>query len=251
MSEILHKMIACTTQQLRKSQFAVDYLKIRGIKRQTATKWEIGYLSSDQELLKLDGDREDLYQKGILLRRIDKSPLDQYIVFPMYDQYQDLIAVSGRPPLPNDVVKERKLRKYWHSIFPKKKFLFGINHAVEPIRKNNFAIVCEGQFDTIIPSQEGIENIVSTCGTALTEDHIILLSRYTDKVYVVFDNDDAGKKAFEQLDKYAKRDVELIPVFLPDSISPSGEIVKEDPDSFVRKYGKDKFLNILLESKSE
>lgn len=247
MSDILESLVELTMKQLSKREVA--YLRSRGIQKQTAQKWKIGYLSSDSLILQLEGSKEDLYKKGVLLERIDKSPLNQYLTFPMYDQYQRLIAISGRPPLPNDEVKSLGLKKYWHSRFNKKKFLFGLNHAIDTIREKNYVIIAEGQFDTITTSQAGIENIASTCGTALTEDHIIMLSRYTDKAYVVFDTDEAGMHALKQLEKYSKKDIELIPVFLPDSKNDQGDIIKEDPDSFIKKYGKDRFLEIILESK--
>ena len=244
MSDILENLIELTSKQLSKQEVA--YLKSRNIQKQTAQKWKIGYLSSESQLLSIEGDREILYNKGILLRVINRSPLHHYLIFPMYDQYNRLIAISGRPPISNQEVKQRGLKKYWHSRFNKRKFLFGLNHALEKIREENYVIIAEGQFDTIAASQAGIENIVSTCGTALTEDHIIILSRYTDKAYVVFDTDEAGLQAFAQLEKYAKKDLELIPVFLPDSVDEQGIPIKEDPDSFIRKYGKDKFLEVVL-----
>ena len=243
---ILNNLLKLTQKNLNKE--IVSYLKSRGISKESATKWGIGYLPSESLLLELEGDREVIYDKGILLRRIDKSPLNQYVTFPMHNQYGEIIGFSGRPPLDNAEVKRRGLKKYWHSKFDKRRFLFGLDKAIESARQLGYIIVCEGQFDTIIPSQYGVNNIVSTCGTALTEDQVILLSRYVDKVYVVFDNDDAGKEAFKQLIKHAKEGIDLIPVSLPDSTDESGKTIKEDPDSFVRKYGKDRFLECILTS---
>lgn len=243
---ILNNLLKLTQRSLNKD--IISYLKSRGISKESATKWQIGYLPEEDLLLNLDGEKDVLYEKGILLRRIDKSPLNQYLTFPMYNQYGEIIGFSGRPPLDNAEVKRRGLKKYWHSKFDKRRFLFGLNYAIESARSLGYMIVCEGQFDTIIPSQYGVDNIVSTCGTALTEDQVILLSRYVDKVYVVFDNDDAGKEAFRQLTKHAKDGIELIPVSLPDSTDEAGNTIKEDPDSFVRKYGKDKFLECVLKS---
>lgn len=239
MDQILHNLLKITRKNL--NQEVASYLKARGITKQTAMEWEIGYLPSEEVLLDLEGNREVLYKTGILLREIHRSPLKEYITFPMYNQYNELIGLSGRPPLDNKIVKERGLKKYWHSIFDKKSFLFGLNKAIPSARELNYIIVAEGQFDTIIATQYGINNIVSTCGTALTERQIILLSRYVDKAYIVFDNDEAGKRAFDQLKKHQIESIELIPIFLPDSSEG-----KEDPDSFIRKHGKEKFLQYVL-----
>jgi DNA primase len=243
----LEQVITITRKNL---QSVVHYLKNRGIDKQTALKWQIGYLPSIDIILQQVEDKEPLVDIGLILKDyneqyLKKSPLNQYLTFPMYNQYNELIGISGRPPLDNDTVKQLKLKKYWHSIFDKRKFLFGLNHAIKSIRENRYVIVCEGQFDCIIPSQAGIENIVSTCGTALTEEQVILLSRYTNEIYVVFDNDSAGKRAFGQLEKHQKDGINLHPVFLPDTIDSNGNQIKEDPDSFVRKFGKQQFLAIL------
>lgn len=239
--EILANLLKATRKSLNKD--VITYLKQRDITKETAIKWGIGFLPSEKLLLNLEGDQSLLYQKGLLIKKIDRTPLKQYITFPMYNQYGEIIGFSGRPPLSNAEVKRKGLKKYWHSIFDKRKFLFGLHHAISSARQLGYIIVAEGQFDTITASQNGIGNIVSTCGTALTEDQIILLSRYVDKVYVMFDNDEAGKRAFDQLKKHESEDIELIPVFLPDI---DGK--KEDPDSFIRTYGKDKFLEIIKDA---
>ena len=236
---ILSRLLKITQKSL--SREAIRYLKQRDLIKATVLKWGIGYLPSDKVLLALEEDATPLYDTGILIRKIDKSPLRQYVTFPMHNQYGDLIGFSGRPPLNNEEVKQRGLKKYWHSKFDKRRFLFGMNHAIASARDLGYMIVAEGQFDVIIASQYGVENIVATCGTALTENQIILLSRYVDKAYIVFDNDKAGKRAFEQLQKYQSEDIKLIPVFLPDT---NGQ--KEDPDSYIRTYGKDKFLEVVL-----
>jgi DNA primase len=224
------------------SSAAISYLKSRGITKQVALDWEIGFIPSNEFFDNLQGDREALYHTGLLIRKMNLSPLKGYITFPLYNQYDQLIGFSGRPPISNEQVKLQNMKKYWHTIIDKRNFLFGFNKAKVPALEQGYIIIAEGQFDTITAHQFGIQNIVSTCGTALTENQIILISRYTDKAYVVFDNDEAGRRAFSQLQKHNIEGIKLIPVILPDS----SDGAKEDPDSFIRKYGKDKFLECLL-----
>lgn len=243
MPQVLDKLLTLTQKNLNKE--TVRYLKSRGITKETAIKWKIGYLPSQSLLLDLE-EIEPLYETGILLRKINKSPLHEYVTFPMYNQYGEIIGFSGRPPLDNDEVKKRGLKKYWHSKFAKRSFLFGLNFAIESARELNYIVVTEGQFDSIICSQNGIENVVSTCGTALTQQQVILLSRYVDKAYVVFDTDEAGKRAFDQLKKHSNEKIELIPVYLPDSTDDEGNLIKEDPDSYIRKFGKEEFLKCIM-----
>lgn len=237
---ILQNLKIQTQKNLSKQ--AIEYLKQREISKATALKWGIGFIPSEKIILELEGDKEILYKTGILLRKINKSPLNNYLTFPMYDQYNNIIGLSGRPPMSNEQVKIRGLKKYWHSIFDKKNFLFGLNFAIPKIRELGYVIVAEGQFDTITSSQNGIENIVSTCGTALTENQLILLSRYTDTVYVVFDNDVAGIEGSDRLSKFNFNEIKIITKFLPDTVDSDNNKIKEDPDSFIKKYGPAEFL---------
>lgn len=232
----LDRLLKATQKALTKE--SVSYLKGRGIKKSTALEWELGYMPSEEIILNLGEDLDCFLKTGILIKNIHKTPLKQYLTFPMYNQYNELIGMSGRPLLPNDEVKKRGLKKYWHSIFDKKNFLFGLNKAISSARELGYIIVTEGQFDTIIPSQEGVKNIVATCGTALTENQAILLSRYVEKAYIMFDSDEAGRKAFQRLKEKKHPGIELMPIFLPEG---------EDPDSYIRKYGKDQFLELINE----
>lgn len=240
----LEKLLKITRLGLKNNQLAKDYLRQRGINKDSINLWKIGYLDSVESLLSLN--IEDLKAQGLLIELNRKptkyiSPLAGYITFPLYNQYNELIGFSGRPPLDNAVVKERGMRKYWHTKIDKKNFLFGLNLAKREVQELESIIVVEGQFDSITAVQSGIKNIVSTQGTALTENQVILLERYAKKAYVLFDTDEAGTKAIEQLSKYSNRQVGLIPRRLPDI-----EGKKQDPDSYIKEYGKEAFLKIVL-----
>jgi len=212
-----------------------EYLKNREITKKSAIDWEIGYLSNQNLLLDIE-DSNKLKELGILIRG-SFSPLHEYLTFPLYDQYNRIIGISGRT-LQSGKVK----RKYWHSVIPKRRFLFGLNKAIEEIRSQNYVIVTEGQFDVIIAHQFDIKNIVGTMGTALGPDQINILSRYTNNIYLIFDNDLAGQKALESQSQRNKREgVNIYPIILPDKDS--------DVDSFIRKYGKQALLDILSKTK--
>jgi DNA primase len=226
---VLQDLLSLTKNKL--NQKVVDYLRNRDIKKQSADIWEIGYLP-DQDLLQELNDLPALRKLSILTRG-DFSPLHRYVTFPLYDQHNQLIGMSGRT-----LVEGQKKRKYWHSVIPKRRFLFGLDKAKQGIRDKGYAIVGEGQFDVITSHQHGIDNVVGTMGTALTPDQVSLLARYADTIYIIFDNDPAGRKALEtQLQRHKRDGVRLIPILLPEQ--------GQDIDSYIRKHGKDNFLSLL------
>lgn len=221
-------------------QGIVDYLRTRGVKKSSADLWQIGFLP-DQALLQQIEDKESLRKAGVLIKGHtagqDFSPLHQYITFPLYNQYGELIGLSGRT-----LLKGKVKRKYWHSIINKRRFLFGLDKAIPYIREKGYAIVSEGQFDIITSHQGGIKNIVGTMGTALTPDQVTLLSRYTKIIYVIFDGDSAGQRASEtQVDRNTREGVTIIPIHLPEG---------EDVDSYVRKYSPEALLSLIHSEKA-
>ena len=122
-------------------------------------------------------------------------------------------------------------------IYTKGKILYGLSFAKDEIRRQDKAILVEGYIDLISLYQNGIKNVVAVSGTALTEDQVLLLSRYTKNIVLLFDADTAGIKAsMRSIELLLKRDMEIKIVSLP-----SGE----DPDSFVNNYGKEKFEELI------
>ncbi len=140
--------------------------------------------------------------------------------------------------MPEEIFEENdKLAKYVNSpesqIYHKGRILYGLSFAKDEIRKLNKVILVEGYMDLISLYQAGIKNVVAVSGTALTDDQVMLLSRYSKNVYLLFDSDTAGIKAsMRSIEILLKRDMEIKIVTLP---------AGEDPDSYVTKYGKDKF----------
>lgn len=210
----------------------IKYLKSRTLDKEIAIDWEIGYIP-DFKTIQTLSDYQSLSNLGIVIKNTF-SPLEKYITFPLYDQNNILIGLSGRTLDPL-----QKQRKYWHSVLEKRKFLFGLNKAKDEIRKKNFAIVCEGQFDVIMAHKNNIKNIVATMGTALTDEQVTLLSRYTNQIFVIFDNDAAGQKSLDKLKANNYYELNLYPVTIPTE--------GDDVDSYLRKYGKEAFEKLFKE----
>ncbi|MBK6875725.1 MAG: toprim domain-containing protein [Ignavibacteria bacterium] len=163
------------------------------------------------------------------------------LIFPIYNESGKVVAFGARKLFDDDLGG-----KYINSpetrLYSKSRVLYGLNFAKDNIRYSDSVILVEGYMDVIALHRHGIKNVVASSGTALTEDQVKLISRYTKKVYVLFDSDTAGISA-------AKRGTEIIlqggldldVVTLPES---------EDPDSFLAKEGKQEFERYLKSGKS-
>jgi len=234
---------------------ARKYLKKRGITAEIAKRWQLGYAPDEWDALgswaRARGyDARDLITSG-LVRTKDEADSDQNqtsklkaqtsydrfrgrIMFPIHNDVGEVIAFSGR--LLKD---EEGAAKYLNSpetpLFRKGNVLFGLHKTKRALIEADCAIVCEGQIDLISLFEAGITNVVAPQGTAFTENQARILKRFVDEVVLCFDSDAAGAKAAERsLDALLQNDLIVRVVELP---------VGEDPDSLVRREGKEKFEN--------
>lgn len=219
-----------------------EYLFKRGIKDKTIEDFKLGFsLPAWGGLLTTMGERgyspEILQKTGLIIPREDrKGYYDRFrgrIIFPIYNIEGDVIGFGGR-------VLDDTLPKYLNSpetlIYRKGENLYALNKAKDYIRKEPLILV-EGYMDVIALHQAGITNTAATLGTALTKGHLKAITRFTKKVVIIFDADPAGKKAASMgLDIFIEGGIDVRIVSLP-----SGD----DPDSFIMREGKDKFMNLL------
>lgn len=223
---------------------ARDYLKRRGIDRQVAGNWQIGFApdawdASLKWALDRGYRRSEILQSGLVKPRDENRPegdvYDRFrnrIMFPICNDVGEVIAFSGRV-LGSDAETAKYLNSPETPLFRKGHVLFGLHKTKRPLIEANSAIVCEGQLDLITLFEAGIANVVAPQGTAFTENQARILKRFVDEVVLCFDADAAGQKA-------AERSLEsLLPHDLVVRIAemPAGE----DPDSIVRKRGKAEF----------
>ena len=220
------------------------YLQERKIKTQTIKTFGLGYALRGWENFlnfakenKLDIGK--IVELGILIKNDDGRHHDRFagrLIFPIFSPNGRVVAFAGR------VLDEReKGAKYLNSpeslIYIKGRILYGLSFAKDEIRKLDKAILVEGYMDLISLFQAGIKNVVAVSGTALTEEQVQLLSRYTKNVVLLFDADTAGIKAsMRSIELLLKKDVEVKIAALPGG---------EDPDSFINNYGKEKFEEII------
>jgi len=168
-----------------------------------------------------------------IVRRSDRGWYDLFrnrLIFPIRAPKGEVIAFAGR-------VLDGSLPKYINSpespLYHKSSVLFGLDLALPVIRTEKSAIIVEGYFDHLALYRAGIRNVVATCGTALTLEHVNLLKRHVDKVYTLFDSDAAGQKAtIRSMELFLEQKVPTYVISLP---------AGDDPDSFLEKNSLESF----------
>lgn len=190
------------------AETARKYLSDRHVSMDMVEKFSLGFLPSDSEYFykriksTKEFSEELLQESGLFFTQNNKyskssenlsSLFSNRLVFPVRTWDNKTIAFSGR-----DLGGFSKA-KYRNSpetiIYSKKKNLFGIYEALSTLKETKSAIICEGNFDVVALHQAGVTNAVAPLGTAFTSEQVRLLSRYCDKVSVLFDNDSAGVNA--------------------------------------------------------
>jgi DNA primase len=223
---------------------ARDYLKNRGIDKAVAKNWQIGFAPDSWDAflkwaLERGYSRAQLLQSGLVKPRDEERPgnevYDRFrdrITFPICNDVGEVIAFSGRL-----LEAEPQAAKYLNSpetpLFQKGRVLFGLHKSKRALIEASSAIVCEGQLDLIALFEAGIKNVVAPQGTAFTDHQARILKRFADEVVLCFDADQAGQKAAaHSLDSLLQNDLLVRVVDMPRG---------EDPDSLVRKEGKEAF----------
>ncbi len=192
-------------------------------------------------------DKADLIEAGLAVAGKNGGVYDKYrnrLMLPVIDVRGDVIGFTSR-------VMDDSTPKYLNTpetdIFKKRSILYGLNYA-KNTKRPNFILV-EGNIDVITLHQAGFDNTVATMGTALTEDHIKLMSRYTQELVVCMDNDSAGKDATLRSIALLKDSGIAVKVLqLPMRRLEDGTMVKQDPDDYIKHYGGAAFEGLLGQS---
>jgi DNA primase len=211
----IHKALAAAAvyyhKYLLKSQspeaeHARNYLERRGIRSSTIEEFRLGYAPPRggsgfvKAVAKLGIDRKVLEEAGLLSARGGER-FSGRITFPISDRRGRIVGFGAR-------ALGDEHPKYLNSpetkIFNKRDLLYGFPQVAEPIRKERAALIVEGYTDVLMLYQSGIKNAVATLGTALTPAHLRMLSGYADRIYLLFDPDEAGERATQNARAAAK-----------------------------------------------
>ena len=261
-AEIYHDFLL--REKADNAKDALNYLSKRGISSEVIKKFHLGVTpksySTLYDELRKDFSNEVLEKAGLILKSEKGGYIDRFrsrLIIPIRNENGQYVAFGAR------ALESGQTPKYINSsdslIYNKSKILYGLDTAKDAIKEEDAVVLMEGYFDVISSQAHGIENCVASCGTALTPDHVRLLSRYTKsrRIYLSFDTDGAGQKAtvkgasiikevFAGLGNIKQFDESYLP------ISSSAERYAceirviappegKDPDEFVRSVGADAY----------
>lgn len=214
----------------------LSYFKERGLPDDIIRKFQLGYSPE-----KKNAFTEYALEKGYSKEIIEKSGLSVFpenasygidrfrerVIFPIHSFSGRVLGFGGRI-LKNNAKTAKYLNSPETEIYHKSNVLYGLNFSKQAISKQNLCLLVEGYMDVIALHQNGIQNVVSSSGTALTTEQIKLIKRLTENVTILFDGDAAGIKAsFRSIDMLLSEGMNIRIVLFPDG---------DDPDSFSGKH---------------
>ena len=270
MLQAYKKTIEYYNSQLRKGSDctkAEKYLKSRDITDEVINEYMIGWapnlFDNLHKHLKKDFSDEILEKAGLILKSNNGKWIDRFrnrIIIPIMNENGECVAIGAR------AVDKDQTPKYLNSadslIYNKSKILFGLDKAKDTIKLEDSVIIMEGYFDVISAQTHGLKNCVASCGTALTQEHVRLISKYTKsrKIYLSFDTDKAGINATKKGSDVIKTTLSAlgnVKQFDESHISSSNankysceiRVVSppqgKDPDEFIRTSGGEAFKEYI------
>ena len=242
----------------------MELLKKRDITEDIINTYSLGFAPDKfdtlYKALKKDFSDEVLEKAGLILKSSKGTYIDRFrnrVIIPIRNENGETVAFGAR------AVKDGEAAKYLNSaeslIYNKSKILFGMDTAQEAIKEQDGVIIMEGYFDVISAQAHGVKNAVGSCGTALTPDHVRLISRYTKsrRIYLSFDTDSAGvnatkrgsaviKETLSAVGNVKQFDESHISSVSDDKYACEIRVVSppqgKDPDEFIRNMGGDAYL---------
>jgi len=236
-------------EHLEGKSVGLPYFHERGFRDDIIKKFQLGYSLDEKDAfsrqaIKAGYNPSFLEKTGLTVINENQSLIDRFrgrVMFPVHTLSGKIVAFGGR------ILKNEKTAKYINSpeseIYHKGNELYGIFFARQAIVKQDRCFLVEGYTDVISMHQAGIENVVASSGTALTQGQIRLIHRLTNNVTVLYDGDAAGiKAALRGIDLLLEAGLNIKIVLLPEG---------EDPDSFARKQNASSFYNFIQEHEAD
>lgn len=233
----------CYHRNLTKNSSGYSYLASRQIDEHDMRKFKLGFAPESwdfvySQLKKKNYQNESILHSGIAMRSEKNDRIfDRFrnkIMFPIYNEKENVIGFGSR-------VLDNSLPKYINSsessLFNKRRVLYGIQLAARHFRDKKYAIITEGYFDVIACHKYGFDTAVATLGTAITADHLSILSRFgVETLYLVFDPDEAGVKAcFKAITLSSDFNFVIKVIMLDTGLDPMDYLTQKGRDAFLKK----------------
>lgn len=245
--ELAAKFFETQLHKTAAGQKALEYLLERGMKLEIIKEWRLGWAHDDWRALydflrSRDCKESEILGAGLAVEKEQGGKSGKYydrfrsrIIFPISDSQGQIIAFGGR--IFGEAAKKEDMAKYLNSpqtpLYDKSNVLFGLNKAKNDIRVKDSCVIVEGYMDLIMSHQAGVQNVVASSGTALTENHLNIIGRYTKNLAMAFDSDEAGKMATRRSIDLAMRRDFSVRVILMEEKDPA-DIVKKDSKEWLK-----------------
>lgn len=231
------------------TNIGLSYFRERGLRREIIDRFQLGYSPEQRDAFVREAQKsgykdEYLLKTGLAVERTDRLA-DRFagrVMFPIHGLSGRVIGFGGRI-LRSDAQAAKYLNSPESEIYHKSATLYGIYQARGAIVREDKCILVEGYTDVLSMHQAGVENVVASSGTSLTEDQIRLIRRFTPNVTIIYDGDPAGIKAsIRGIDMVLEQGMHVRVVPLPE---------KEDPDSFARSHSSTALIEYLSENETD
>jgi DNA primase len=227
----------------------LSYFRERGFRHNTLKKFEAGYSFEKRDAFTLraldDGYRQDFLIKTGLSVRHEEHLFDRFsgrVMFPIHSLSGQVLGFGGRI-LKSDAKTAKYVNSPESEIYHKSRIVYGIFQARKSITQEDRCYLVEGYTDVMSLHEAGIENVVASSGTSLTQEQVRLIKRFTPNITILYDGDPAGIKAsIRGIDIVLEEGMNVRIVLLPDG---------EDPDSYSKKVSNDEFLRYIREKETD
>ena len=235
------------------SKPALEYLANRGLKDETIEEWQIGFVSDQWDLLtgyllKKGFAIDDLVASGLTIKKERAEPsrlnsvsglYDRFrgrIMFPIWDIHDAVVGFTGRVLVETEHSGGKYVNTPQTVLYDKSKVVFGLNKAKKEIKSQDLIVMVEGQMDVIACHQAGMKNVVATSGTALTDEQVRILKRYSANLSIAFDADSAGQAAADRgIDIAREQGMAVKVIKIPDGGGKDpDECLKKNPEIWTR-----------------
>ncbi len=233
--ELLQVATTYYQQTLLKNQHALEYVtKTRHLNKKVVQDFMIGYAPNTQDsivsFLKKKGFSDTEIREAGMTNRAAKDLFRSRLMVPLADANGEVIGFTGRL-IANDPKAPKYLNTPQTLLYDKSRHVFGLHQAKEAIRKQDKAVIVEGNLDVVSSHQADIYNVVAAAGTALTEQHLKIIKRFTGNISLAFDNDRAGLAATERAIEMSQQlGIELTIISLPEDAKDPDELIQHNPE---------------------